>query len=84
MIVKFSKRADRDLVRMKKGGRDAEFLRRAISALGVTGFGVVDVKRLQGRAGKVYRVRFGDVRVLIELQGQECVVLEVVDRKDAY
>lgn len=48
------------------------------------GFDGFDVQRVVGRPGKIYRVRLGDVRVIVERRGESCWVLEVVDRKDAY
>lgn len=43
-----------------------------------------DVARIKGRPGKVYRLRLDNIRVLIERRDDDCIVLDIVDRKDAY
>ncbi len=58
-------------------------LKRRIDGIS-NGFEGFDLLRLQGRAGKAFRIRIGSTRVLIELEGDECRILDVVDRKDAY
>jgi hypothetical protein len=48
------------------------------------GFEGLNIKQLQGAAGKVFRIRYGSLRVIVERRGRQCHVFEVVDRKDAY
>ncbi len=41
-------------------------------------------RKLEGVAGRVYRFRIGDYRVVFDWLGEEIVVLRVGDRKEIY
>jgi mRNA-degrading endonuclease RelE of RelBE toxin-antitoxin system len=45
--------------------------------------GAGDIRALQGMPGRL-RLRVGDWRVIIDVQGERYVVAEVVNRRDAY
>lgn len=85
MKVSFTRGALKDLdglSRIMSADEHASLVRRIMDLN--TGVGGRDLKKLGGRGRVTYRVRIGKYRVFFEWRGSECVVLEVVDRKDAY
>ncbi|HEU4581744.1 MAG TPA: type II toxin-antitoxin system RelE/ParE family toxin [Polyangiaceae bacterium] len=85
MKVILTPRAVKDLDRLAKvlDAAAFELLLQRLEGL-AEGFEGLNVKKLQGAAGKMFRIRYGNLRVIVERRGRECHVLEVVDRKDAY
>ena len=85
MKVILTPRAQKALDRLAKvlGAAAFEELLQRLEGLS-DGFEGLDVKKLQGAAGKVFRIRYGNLRVIVERRSRECHVLDVVDRKDAY
>lgn len=80
--VRWTKRARKALAKLPPSAL-TETLAARIDAL-ADGLGLVDIKRLKSSNRPLYRLRFGDVRVLATIETGVLTVEDVVMRKDAY
>jgi len=76
-------RAAKQLAKMPRG--DAQAIMAKLEAYAADRGAPVDVKPLKGEKG-VFRLRHGDWRAIVEidLKARTMVVVEVVNRRDAY
>jgi mRNA-degrading endonuclease RelE of RelBE toxin-antitoxin system len=77
--VEYTKQAEAELLALP--GKIQRQLARKVARLrqGFSG----DIKKLQA-ADNIYRLRWGDFRILFEVEGSKVVIRTIRDRKEAY
>ena len=86
MKTAFRKSFTRDLKKLK---RDRQLLARVqaaveeVEAAGELGT-LSSVKKLSGGSGEFYRIRVGDYRLGVELEGEEVVFVRCLHRREIY
>lgn len=86
MKTAFRKSFERDLKKLKKDRQMLGRIRQAIEEVEAAGEleELPSLKKLSGGSGDYYRLRAGDYRVGIEMEGEVVVFVRCLHRRDIY
>lgn len=86
MKAEFRKSFERDLKKLRRDRQILDRVREGIEAVeGARDLGELpSIKRLSGGGGEFYRLRIGDHRIGLELEGDVVVFVRCLHRRDMY